>query len=153
MADADALVNTVGVMGKGLALGFKRAFPGNYLAYREACGRGEVVLGSMFVHRTAAMAPRLIINFPTKGHWRYPSRLGDIRAGLVSLVDVIVQERVRSIAVPPLGCGNGGLDWGEVRPLVVSALSAVSDLDVQLFEPGLVVPASSADCVAGAAEE
>ena len=139
-ADAEALVNTVntaGVMGKGLALGFKRAFPGNFLAYRAACQRGEVALGSMFVYYVTALgdAPRLVINFPTKGHWRDPSRLDDVRSGLGSLVDVIARERVRSIAVPPLGCGNGGLDWqGQVRPLVVDALGAVPDLDVQLFE-------------------
>jgi O-acetyl-ADP-ribose deacetylase (regulator of RNase III) len=139
-ADADALVNTVntvGVMGKGLALRFKRTFPDNYASYRTACQRGEVALGTVFVHHSTTLTatPRLIINFPTKGHWRQPSRLADIRAGLVSLLGVVARERVRSIAVPPLGCGNGGLDWRQVRPLIVTALVAVPDLDVQLYEP------------------
>jgi O-acetyl-ADP-ribose deacetylase (regulator of RNase III) len=113
-ADADSLintVNTVGVMGKGIALQFKQAYPGNFQAYEAACRHGEVRLGKMFTYETGLLGkPRLIINFPTKGHWRARSRLSDIKAGLVDLRQVIGERGIESIAVPPLGCGNGGLD-------------------------------------------
>jgi O-acetyl-ADP-ribose deacetylase (regulator of RNase III) len=138
-AQADALVNTVntvGVMGKGIALEFKRAFPDNFTAYANACQRGELVLGRMFTFRAATLTgPQLIINFPTKQHWRNPSRLAYIRVGLISLRDVVVREGVTSVAIPPLGCGNGGLDWAQVRPLIVAAFSPLPAVDVQLFEP------------------
>jgi O-acetyl-ADP-ribose deacetylase (regulator of RNase III) len=135
--DAEALVNTVntvGVMGKGIALQFKLAFPENYKAYETACKGGEVQIGKMFVfHR--ANNPRVIINFPTKKHWKGKSRIEDIKSGLKALIDVITKEHIKSIAVPPLGCGNGGLDWGEVRPLIAQAFSALPDVNVQLFYP------------------
>jgi len=105
-ADADALVNTVntvGVMGKGIALQFKQAFPANYEAYRRACQRGEVELGRMFVFPTGQLRPRFIINFPTKQHWRSRSRLADIEVGLADLVRVIRERGIASLAVPPLG--------------------------------------------------
>jgi len=142
-ADADALVNTVntvGVMGKGIALQFKHAFPDNFKAYRKACERGDVVPGRMFVFETGRLRPRLIINFPTKRHWRSPSRLEDIESGLMDLVDVIRRHAITSIAVPPLGAGNGGLDWSKVRPLIVAALEPIASLEVQLFEPGGAPP-------------
>lgn len=89
----------------------------------------------MFVHHLGALtSPRLIVNFPTKRHWRNASRLDDIRAGLTALVNLVITERISSIAVPPLGCGNGGLDWNHVRPVIVAAFAALPEVDVQLFE-------------------
>jgi len=138
-ADADALVNTVntvGVMGKGIALQFKQAFPRNYELYRRACERGEVLPGKMFVTPTNRLSnPRFIINFPTKRHWKGKSRMEDITAGLADLVDVVRRESIRSIAIPPLGCGNGGLDWHEVRPEILSAASVLPDVKVLVFTP------------------
>jgi O-acetyl-ADP-ribose deacetylase (regulator of RNase III) len=121
-AKAEALVNTVncvGVMGKGLALQFKQAFPANFVAYQSACRAGEVVPGSMFIFdRGKLAAPRYLINFPTKRHWRDDSRIEDIRSGLESLVADVRRLGVRSIGVPPLGCGLGGLNWRDVRPMI-----------------------------------
>ena len=120
--DAEALVNTVncvGVMGRGIALQFKKAFPENFRVYAAACRRGEVQPGRMFVFETGALTnPRYIINFPTKRHWRGNSRIEDIDAGLKDLATVIRQRDIRSIAVPPLGAGLGGLEWSEVRPRI-----------------------------------
>lgn len=138
-ADAEALVNTVncvGHMGKGIALQFRQAFPENFDAYSKAVKRGEVTPGRMFIFATAMMAnPRYIINFPTKRHWRGKSRLEDIDAGLKALAGDICRLGIRSIAVPPLGCGNGGLDWSVVRPMIESALAALPDVRVLLFAP------------------
>jgi O-acetyl-ADP-ribose deacetylase (regulator of RNase III) len=146
-AEVDALVNTVntvGVMGKGVALQFKRAFPNNFPAYRAACERGEVRLGHMFVVDTGALGPRhYIINFPTKGHWRSRSRLEDIRSGLEDLVRVLRDLGIASVAIPALGCGNGGLRWSDVRPLIESALAAVPEVRALIFAPsGAPAPAS-----------
>src|SRR5690242_234968 len=109
-AKTEAIINTVncvGVMGKGIALQFKQAFPANYEAYRRACEEGEVKLGRMFVFDTRSMIyPRWIINFPTKDHWKARSKLRDIEIGLEDLVRVIRDHKIMSIAVPPLGCGN-----------------------------------------------
>jgi O-acetyl-ADP-ribose deacetylase (regulator of RNase III) len=136
---ADALVNTVntvGVMGKGLALQFKQAYPGNFRAYQAACRNGEVRLGRMFVYEPGTPGqPRYLVNFPTKGHWRANSRLGDIKAGLADLRQVVLDRSITSIAVPPLGCGNGGLNWHEVRPLIFEALGDLPDVDVLLYPP------------------
>lgn len=138
-ADADALVNTVntvGVMGKGIALQFKRAHPANYNAYRAACAAREVKLGEMFVFDSARLGPRrYVINFPTKGHWRANSRIEDIRAGLADLVRVVRQKEIGSVAVPALGCGNGGLDWAEVRPMIEQAFAELPEVRVLLFPP------------------
>ena len=138
-ADAEALVNTVntvGVMGKGIALQFKKAYPSVYDAYRRACDAGEVEPGRMQVVQTGQVAgPRLVINFPTKRHWRGKSKLPDIDAGLRDLVRVLKEWDVESVAVPPLGCGNGGLDWNVVRPRIEAALSELTDTRVLLFEP------------------
>jgi O-acetyl-ADP-ribose deacetylase (regulator of RNase III) len=137
VTDAEALVNTVntvGVMGKGIALQFKLAFPDNYAAYEAACKHGEVQLGKMFVFRRDSN-PRIIINFPTKRHWKGKSKIEDIESGLKALIEVVREERIKSIAVPPLGCGNGGLDWGDVRPLITRAFSELPDVNVQLFYP------------------
>src|SRR3954470_1840626 len=114
-------VNTVGVMGKGIALMFREAYPENYKAYEAACKRGEVVVGKMFVTENHDLTgPRYIINFPTKKHWIHPSRLEYVVQGLEDLVRVVRERRIRSIALPPLGCGNGGLDWGQVRKAIES---------------------------------
>ena len=137
--DAEALVNTVncvGVMGRGIALQFKKAFPDNFHVYADACARGGVRPGRMFVFETGALTnPRYIINFPTKRHWRGNSRIEDIDAGLKDLVTVIRERDIRSIAVPPLGAGLGGLEWSEVHPRIEKALRGFNDLDVVVFEP------------------
>lgn len=146
-APADALVNTVntvGIMGKGLALQFKQAYPGNTRAYEAACRRGEVHLGKMFTYETGQLdSPRFIVNFPTKGHWRSRSKLSDIKAGLDELRDVIRERRIESIAVPPLGCGNGGLHWRDVRPLIVESLADLPDVRVMVYPPQDTPPAES----------
>jgi O-acetyl-ADP-ribose deacetylase (regulator of RNase III) len=121
-ADAEALVNTVnceGFMGKGIALQFKKAFPENFKAYAQACRAGEVRAGRMFVFSTGSMVnPKYIINFPTKRRWREKSRIEDIESGLEALVDEVRRLKLSSVAVPPLGCGHGRLDWAVVRPLI-----------------------------------
>jgi O-acetyl-ADP-ribose deacetylase (regulator of RNase III) len=138
-ADAEALVNTVncaGFMGKGIALQFKLAFPANFKAYETACHACQVVPGRMFIFDNGRLInPRYVINFPTKRHWRGKSRIVDIRSGLKALLDDVRQLGVRSIAVPPLGCGLGGLDWREVRPIIENAFLELPDVRVLLFEP------------------
>src|SRR4029077_14217852 len=118
-AQSEALVNTVntiGVMGKGVALMFREAFPENFNAYEAACRKGEVVVGKMFVTENHGLTgPRYIFNFPTKKHWIHPSRLEWIQAGLRDLVHVIRDRHIKSVALPPLGCGHGGLSWPTVR--------------------------------------
>ncbi len=137
--DAEAIINTVncvGVMGRGIALQFKKEFPDNFTAYAAACKNGEVQPGRMFVFETGQLThPRFIINFPTKRHWRGKSRMEDIESGLQTLVDVIRHYNIRSVAVPPLGCGLGGLDWNAVKPRIEAALSPLSDVHVIVFEP------------------
>ena len=137
--DAEALVNTVncvGFMGRGIALQFKQAFPENFKTYADACRRGEVEPGRMFVFETGRLtSPRVIINFPTKRHWRGKSRIGDIESGLKALVVEIRKRGIRSIAIPPLGAGLGGLDWGEVRPRIEQALRELPDVRAVVFEP------------------
>ncbi len=138
-AEADALVNTVncvGVMGKGIALQFRQAFPENYRLYAQACRRGEVQPGRMFVVPTGSLvSPKYIINFPTKRHWKGKARLDYIRTGLKALVAEVRRLGIRSIAIPPLGCGSGVLDWAQVRPLIEAAFAEVPDVHVFLFPP------------------
>lgn len=137
--DAEALVNTVncvGIMGRGVALQFKHEYPENFKAYEQACARGEVQPGQMFVFQThQAINPKYIINFPTKRHWRGKSRMEDVEAGLKALVREIEARRIRSIALPPLGSGLGGLDWRDVRPRIEAALGKLGDVRVIIFEP------------------
>lgn len=139
-ADVEALVNTVncvGVMGRGIALQFKKWFPANFKAYESACKREEIQPGQMFVFETRQLTnPKYIINFPTKRHWRGKSRIADIESGLDALVDEIHTRKIRSIAVPPLGSGLGGLDWTEVRTLIEKRLADLGDVRVLVFEPG-----------------
>ena len=138
--DAEALVNTVncvGVMGRGVALQFKRAFPANFKAYAAACKREEVRPGRMFVFETEQLTcPRYIINFPTKRHWRGKSRIEDIEAGLNDLACVLRSRDIRSVVLPPLGSGLGGLDWSEVRPRIKATLAEIENLRAIVFEPG-----------------
>jgi O-acetyl-ADP-ribose deacetylase (regulator of RNase III) len=138
-ADTEALVNTVntvGVMGKGIALMFKEAFPENFRAYEAACKAEDVRVGRMLVtERKELMGPRWIINFPTKKHWRHPSKLEWIVDGLEDLKRVIVEKGIASVALPPLGSGNGGLDWAEVRPKIEAALHSMSEVRVVVYEP------------------
>ena len=138
--DAEALVNTVncvGVMGRGIALQFKRAFPKNFEAYARRCRRNEIQPGKVFVFETGEMiTPRFIFNFPTKRHWRGKSRIEDIDSGLESLADEIRYRGIKSIAIPPLGSGLGGLNWRDVRSRMQEALSGLDDVKVIIFEPG-----------------
>lgn len=138
-ADVEALVNTVncvGVMGRGIALQFKDAFPANFANYANACTAGAVKPGKMFVFETGFLTnPRFIINFPTKRHWRGNSRIEDIEAGLVDLRRVIIDRKIRSIALPPLGSGLGGLPWHAVKVRILDALSDLDNVAITLFEP------------------
>lgn len=136
-------VNTVGVMGKGIALHFKEMFPYNFSVYEDACKKGELAPGKMLVVKDSnlALGERLVINFPTKVHWRQPSRYEYIEEGLKDLVRVIEEYGITSIAVPPLGCGNGGLDWPVVRGMIERAFAPLADLDVSVYEPSAEVSA------------
>jgi O-acetyl-ADP-ribose deacetylase (regulator of RNase III) len=129
-------VNTVGVMGKGIALMFKDAFPDNYSRYEAACKAGEVNVGHMFaVERNELFGPKWIINFPTKKHWRHPTKMEWVTDGLKELRAFIAEKQIKSIAVPPLGCGNGGLDWHDVRKEIERALSDIEGVDIIVYEP------------------
>jgi O-acetyl-ADP-ribose deacetylase (regulator of RNase III) len=143
-APVDA-VNTEGVMGKGIALQFKQVYPQMFRTYERACKMDEVRLGKMDVHNLGGLmgGPRWIINFPTKGHWRSNSRMIDIESGLQDLTATITRLGIRSIAVPPLGCGLGGLDWNEVRPMIESALGVLPEVTVLLYQPGGVPEATN----------
>lgn len=137
--ETEALVNTVncvGVMGKGIALQFKQAFPEVFKQYKKACDAEEVQPGHMLTVATGNLLnPKYIINFPTKRHWKGRSRLEDVQLGLVVLVSEVKRLGIQSIAIPPLGCGNGGLDWELVKPLIVEAFVGLPDVLVHLFEP------------------
>ena len=143
LTDAEALVNTVncvGVMGRGIALEFKEAFPANFKAYAAACKRQEVQPGRMFVFETGFVThPKYIINFPTKRHWRGKSRIEDIESGLKALAEEIQRLGIRSIAVPPLGTGLGGLDWQQVRPRIEVALGGLEGVHVNVSSRSVVV--------------
>ncbi len=138
-APVDAVVNTVntvGVMGKGIALMFKERYPENYKAYAAACKSGEVQVGRMFVTASVELeGPRWIINFPTKKDWKHPTKLEWVRTGLEDLKKVIQQKNIQSVAIPPLGCGNGGLEWVVVRPLIEEALCDLPEVDIMVYEP------------------
>lgn len=137
-ADADAIVNTVncvGIMGRGIALQFKNAYPANFKAYKIACDAELVQPGRMFVFETGKFTPRFIINFPTKRHWKGKSRIEDIDAGLVALAEEIKARGIKSIAIPPLGAGLGGLDWDDVLPRIQAALQDIPGVKVIIFEP------------------
>jgi len=142
---AEALVNTVntvGVMGKGIALQFKEAFPSNNRAYIDACKRKELAPGKLLAvwDENLQLGRKLIVNFPTKVHWRNPSRYEYIEQGLVALRELLQKEKIASIAIPPLGCGNGGLDWNKVRPIIEQALSGL-ETKIFLYEPNEAIKA------------
>lgn len=138
-ADAEALVNTVncvGVMGRGIALQFRKAYPENFKEYERACAAGELRPGIMLVHdRGTFTNPRYIINFPTKRHWKGQSRISDIELGLSALVEEVRRRGITSIAIPPLGCGLGGLEWADVRPRIEEAFRGLSNVQVLIYEP------------------
>lgn len=138
-ANTEAIINTVncvGIMGRGIALQFKNAYPENFKAYSKACSHNEVKPGHVFVFETEQLDnPRYIINFPTKRHWRDKSQIQDIEAGLMSLVDIIKKFNIRSIAIPPLGSGLGGLDWSVVKSRIELALQSLGNVQVIIYEP------------------
>jgi len=130
-------VNTVGVMGKGIALQFRQTYPEMFRDYAKACASGKVSIGLMHVYDRGAEfdLARWIINFPTKRRWREPSRLEDIESGLVDLVATVQRLGIKSIAIPPLGCGLGGLNWGDVRPHIEAAFADLADVRVFVYAP------------------
>lgn len=136
---ADALintVNTVGVMGKGIALQFKKTFPNNYQSYQKACKDGSIETGKLFVSKDSSISTgeKYIINFPTKTHWRKPSEYDYIKSGLIDLKRIIREHNIKSIAIPPLGAGNGGLNWEIVKELITSYLED-EEVEIIVFEP------------------
>lgn len=138
-SEAEALVNTVntfGVMGKGIALQFKNMFPNNFKLYSYACKNNELKIGKLLVSEEDTMlsGKKIIINFPTKTNWRLPSEYKYIEAGLTELVKVIKEKQLKSIALPPLGSGNGGLDWKKVKMILEKSLSDV-DCNIYIYEP------------------
>ncbi|KUJ57575.1 type II toxin-antitoxin system antitoxin DNA ADP-ribosyl glycohydrolase DarG [Chryseobacterium aquaticum] len=141
-SDAEALVNTVntvGVMGKGIALQFKNAFPNNFKKYSEACKHKELKVGQLLVTEENILSgKKIIINFPTKTNWRLPSEYEYIESGLQELVKVIKDKNIKSIAIPPLGAGNGGLDWNKVKPILEKYLSQIK-AEVFIYEPNATV--------------
>ena len=143
-AKADALVNTVncvGVMGRGIALQFSKAFPMVLKAYETACKRGEVQIGRvMSCDLNRSEQPHYVINLPTKKHWRNKSLIEYVDTGLLALVAEVQRLGIKSIAIPPLGCGLGGLDWKDVRPRIEQAFAALPEVRVLLFEPKIEKP-------------
>lgn len=140
---AEALVNTVntvGVMGKGIALQFKNAFPENYRIYSRACKEKTLDVGNLLITEvhTTTSGKQLIINFPTKTDWRKPSEYSYIESGLQVLVVEIKKRKIKSIALPPLGAGNGGLEWSRVKQLIEKYLSGL-DCEVWVYQPNFVV--------------
>jgi O-acetyl-ADP-ribose deacetylase (regulator of RNase III) len=138
-ADAEALVNTVncvGIMGRGIALQFRKEFPENYQTYKAVCDRGELRPGKMLVFNLNHLGnPRYVINFPTKRHWKGKSRIEDIQVGLEALIEEVRQRGITSIAIPPLGCGLGGMNWNQVRSLIEKAFRALPNVRVLVYEP------------------
>lgn len=138
-ADTEAIVNAVncvGVMERGIALQFKKAWPDNFKAYALACKNKELTPGVMFIYEIQkATHPRFIVNFPTKRHWRNASCIEDIEAGLITLVDEIKQRNIKSIAIPPLGAGLGGLEWSIVYEKIKSAMEPLADVHVLIYAP------------------
>lgn len=130
-------VNTVGVMGKGIALSFKKTFPNVFKEYKKSIDTGEFKTGKVQVVSTGQLSPKYVVNFPTKQHWRNPSKLEYINEGLHDLRNKIIDYKIQSISIPPLGCGNGKLNWNDVKPLMVDILSELSEkVDILIYEPG-----------------
>jgi len=142
-SEAEALVNTVntvGVMGKGIALQFKNMFPNNFKAYSNACKNNELKIGQLLVTEETSLltGKKIIINFPTKTNWRLPSEYKYIEKGLAELIKVIKTRNIKSIAIPPLGAGNGGLNWNRVKQILEHYLSKI-DCEVFIYEPNATV--------------
>ncbi len=130
-------VNTVGIMGKGIALAFKKAFPDNYKIYKNICDKNEFDIGDILITETGSLLPKYIINFPTKRHWRNRSEMEYIEKGMKELIKKINEYGIQSIAIPPLGCGNGGLKWNDVIQIILDELATLNDdIDIVIFEPG-----------------
>jgi O-acetyl-ADP-ribose deacetylase (regulator of RNase III) len=129
-------VNTVGVMGKGIALQFKNEFPYNYKVYRAACIDHKLKIGQVLVVEDASlqMGERVIINFPTKTNWRLSSEYSFVEQGLEALAETIATHQIAALAMPALGCGNGGLNWKIVKHLIIEALSPTYAL-IEIYEP------------------
>ena len=138
-AQVEALVNTVntqGIMGKGVALQFKNAFPEMFKVYQKACKDGEIQIGRVHTYETKKLiGPRFIINFPTKKNWRESSKIEYIQSGLKSLVEEVRKRQIRSIALPPLGCGMGGLAWAVVFPLIKEVFAQIPEVQVFAYPP------------------
>jgi O-acetyl-ADP-ribose deacetylase (regulator of RNase III) len=138
-AETEAIVNTVntvGTMGKGIALQFKERFPQNFKAYKDACKKGIVKTGKMFVFTEIDLqGQKIIVNFPTKEEWYRKSEYKWIEEGLKDLVSIINEFKIKSISIPPLGCGNGGLKWDRVKDLMNNYLGTLSDVEVFIYEP------------------
>lgn len=135
----DALVNpvnTVGIMGKGLALAFKQKFPNNFKLYKKACDSKQIIVGKIFsTINVDSDNPKYIINFPTKDHWKYPSKIEWVESGLNDLRDFIISNKIRSIAIPALGCGNGGLNWDDVDYLFNKILRGINSCNIIIYTP------------------
>ena len=138
-ADAEAIVNTVncvGIMGKGIALQFKMKYPENYRFYKTICDQGSMLIGKVLVFKQQSNDnPKYIINFPTKRHWKGRSTIQDINKGLFSLLTEIKKLKIKSIAIPALGSGLGGLDWQQVKSIIIDTFSSTPEVDVWLYEP------------------
>lgn len=128
-------VNTVGIMGKGIALQFKQAFPENFRVYKQVCDSQQIQPGQMLTVATGQLLPKYIINFPTKRHWRGKSKIEYIELGLKALIEEIQKLAINSIAIPSLGCGNGGLDWTQVKPMIIGAFAELPYVRAIVFEP------------------
>jgi O-acetyl-ADP-ribose deacetylase (regulator of RNase III) len=143
-ADTEALVNTVncvGVMGRGIALQFKKSFPENFKYYKVACDKKELKPGKMLIYNLNRLYnPRYVVNFPTKRHWKGKSRMADIEAGLKALVEELRKRNIQSIAIPPLGSGLGGLRWEDVKEKIKEAFQDLTDVRVILYEPKGAAP-------------
>lgn len=129
-------VNCVGVMGKGLALEFKNRFPSMFADYQKKCLQHEVKIDRPYLWNGESTQ---VLNFPTKKHWKDKSNLGDIKKGLQYLADNYDELGISSIALPPLGCGLGGLNWNDVKALIDETLGGIPDLDVFVYEPSVAL--------------
>ncbi|MFN8430535.1 MAG: macro domain-containing protein [Spirosomataceae bacterium] len=129
-------VNTVGVMGKGIALQFKKAYHNNFKTYVEACKRNEIEIGKLLVTKDSNLnsGEKYIINFPTKKDWRKPSEYYFIESGLDDLIRVLNENKIDSVAIPPLGAGNGGLEWEKVKKIIEQKLGNL-DTEIIVYEP------------------
>lgn len=137
--EVEAIVNTVnivGAMGKGIALQFRKKYPQMYMEYKKACDRHELQPGKMHVYDLGeGNKPRYIINFPTKRHYRDNSRLDDIKSGLIALVKELRERNIKTVAIPALGCSNGKLNWGQVRPFIQTTFKFTEEIKAFIYEP------------------